>query len=83
MSSALIGLQITLEFACSCRRRRPCLSLAPPPPAPADLPLEEKAAFLKETRHAFGRTALVLRCAHCARCARCARCAGARPLPLS
>ncbi|KAI3427163.1 hypothetical protein D9Q98_007100 [Chlorella vulgaris] len=25
-----------------------------------DLPLEEKAAFLKETRHAFGRTALVL-----------------------
>lgn len=29
--------------------------------SPADLPLEEKAAFLKETRHAFGRTALVLR----------------------
>ncbi|PSC75647.1 Triacylglycerol lipase SDP1 [Micractinium conductrix] len=25
-----------------------------------DLPLEEKSAFLKETRHAFGRTALVL-----------------------
>ncbi|KAI7844766.1 hypothetical protein COHA_001648 [Chlorella ohadii] len=25
-----------------------------------DLPLEEKAAFLKETRHAFGRTALLL-----------------------
>ena len=31
-------------------------------PTFADLPLEEKAAFLKETRHAFGRTALLLRC---------------------
>ena len=34
----------------------------PVPAPPPDLPLEEKSAFLKETRHAFGRTALVLRC---------------------
>lgn len=27
---------------------------------PAELPLDEKLAFLRETRHAFGRTALVL-----------------------
>ena len=38
----------------------PCL------PCTADLPLEERAAFLKETRHAFGRTALVLRWARLA-----------------
>ena len=32
----------------------------PPPPPPAELPLDERLAFLRETRHAFGRTALVL-----------------------
>lgn len=46
------------------RRAHPLRSALKPGPdlAAADLPLEEKAAFLKETRHAFGRTALVLRC---------------------
>lgn len=32
----------------------------PTPPPKAELPLEEKSAFLRETRHAFGRTALIL-----------------------